>query len=397
MNFCQIVILISLAYGATAYDHRYSYYSKPLQFVKPKAFEVERKLTTEENPCTEEVLRAPEVQAFRDPLDSRTYIVCTDVFEFERMPCSTGTFFDPKIQHCVPKDYVPPVCPVGLCKNNADCIIDEVKNEYQCMCRTGFTGFFCETDIDECALEGNKACAGGKCIDQLNGYYCDFGNKLGVSQSETIPIPCTLLDLSLDKQFFEVPSAGGNVFLQCTGVSQFVVSRCADMLFWNQEIKTCSIERPKTKTGVCLSYPCKNDGECNDLGEGKFQCLCRPGFTGQLCEHVIDFCASSPCKNDGKCVSHPAGYNCICKNKIVDDSCLSGIENPCKKTSEYLAHRLSTNKFFLCGIDGLAFLKSCASGLVWDDLVKTCVSLELLKKKPKKAVKSIFDTPVVKA
>ena len=169
-----------------------------------------------------------------------------------------------------------------------------------------------------------KILKGGKCIDQLNGYYCDFGNKLGVSQSETIPIPCTLLDLSLDKQFFEVPSAGGNVFLQCTGVSQFVVSRCADMLFWNQEIKTCSIERPKTKTGVCLSYPCKNDGECNDLGEGKFQCLCRPGFTGQLCEQVIDFCASSPCKNDGKCVSHPAGYNCICKNKIVDDSCLSG-------------------------------------------------------------------------
>ena len=156
-----------------------------------------------------------------------------------------------------------------------------------------------------------------------------FGDKIGVSQLETIPAPCTLLDLSLDKQFFEVPSAGGNVFLQCTGVSQFVVSRCADMLFWNQEIKTCSIERPKTKTGICLNYPCKNDGECNDLGEGKFQCLCKPGFTGQLCEQVIDFCAASPCKNEGKCVSHPAGYNCICKNKVVDDSCLSGKRIDC--------------------------------------------------------------------
>merc|ERR1712071_547001 len=54
----------------------------------------ERVLTTEENPCTAEVLRSTEIQAFKDPLSASSYIVCTDIDVFVRMPCATGTVFN---------------------------------------------------------------------------------------------------------------------------------------------------------------------------------------------------------------------------------------------------------------------------------------------------------------
>ncbi len=271
------------------------------------------------------MLRAPEIQAFQDPLDRRSYIVCTEIDVFVRMPCATGTFFDAGIRHCVPDGWVAPVCPVGLCKNNADCIIDELKNEYKCLCRVGFTGIFCETNIDECALEGNAYCRSqnGQCVDQINAYYCDFGDKIGLTYEKAIPKPCTLAHLSEGKQFFELESPLNNVFLQCFGENRWVVSKCAEMLFWNQELRTCTIEQPIKKTGVCNTYPCKNDGICEDTGNFQFTCSCRPGFTGALCEEVIDFCLPQPC-GSGRCVSHPGGYNCVCQDKVVDQSCDNG-------------------------------------------------------------------------
>ena len=35
---------------------------------------------------------------------------------------------------------------------------------------------------------------------------------------------------------------------------------------------------------ACSSKPCKNEGECIDVGFGKFRCKCAKGFTGPTCE-----------------------------------------------------------------------------------------------------------------
>jgi hypothetical protein len=350
-----------------------------------------------ENPCTEEVLRSPEIQAFRDPLNRSSYVVCTEIDIFVRMPCATGTFFDETIRHCVPVGWTPPTCPVGLCQNQADCIIDEMKNEYKCLCRVGYTGLFCETNIDECAIEGNQVCgmAGGRCVDQLNAYYCDFGRTIGLTKQTSIPRPCTLLDLSMDRQFFEVPSPLGNVFLQCIGEELFTVSKCADMLFWNQELRTCTIEQPALKTGMCVDLPCKNDGECLDLGNSEFQCSCKPGFTGVLCEEYIDMCLDYPC-GSGRCVGYNGGYNCVCENKIVDKMCGPVLENPCVVGTEglFFSYTLNSSRFLSCGLDRFAFVKDCALGTVWDLSLKTCVAVvtEVIEVvTPKPPMMSLFD------
>ncbi len=111
------------------------------------------------NPCSAEVLRMNDIMLFRDPSDRTSYLICTDINVFHSMPCPEGTVFREEIHHCVPEGYEAPKCPDSFCKNDADCLIDEL-NQPKCICKVGFTGPFCEVNIDECALGGNQACAG---------------------------------------------------------------------------------------------------------------------------------------------------------------------------------------------------------------------------------------------
>ncbi|KAH3889317.1 hypothetical protein DPMN_013370 [Dreissena polymorpha] len=46
------------------------------------------------------------------------------------------------------KDYINE-CASSPCKNGATC--NDNVSKFNCSCEAGFTGHFCETDIDECA------------------------------------------------------------------------------------------------------------------------------------------------------------------------------------------------------------------------------------------------------
>ncbi len=162
-------------------------------------------------------------------------------------------------------------------------------------------------------------------MDQINGYYCLFASGLiGLRRESAISNPCTLENFAKETYFFEIPSVNGDVWLQCVSESHFVMSKCAEHLFWNSELETCTMEKPMPKSGVCVNHLCKNGGECQDLGSNNFHCLCRSGFTGQHCETVMDMCDSNPCSSNGRCLSWVGGFTCVCANKIVDDTCTSG-------------------------------------------------------------------------
>ena len=165
---------------------------------------------------------------------------------------------------------------------------------------------------------------GGRCVDQINGYYCIWGNKIGLSYEKRMENPCTIESLIEGDQFYEVVSPHGNTYLECTGLETFVLRKCAGMLYWHQEENICSIEYAPPKSDVCKSYPCQNHGVCHDLGGYNFKCKCKSGYTGSLCETMIDFCLSNPCLNGGRCVPHINGYNCLCQNNVIDKSCSAG-------------------------------------------------------------------------
>ena len=91
--------------------------------------------------------------------------------------------------------------------------------------------------------------SGGKCIDQLNGYYCLWEDEIGLSFETKIKNPCTLENLVQGEQFYELVSPHANTYLECTDFERFVLRKCASIMFWHQDLKICSIE--PLKTNVC--------------------------------------------------------------------------------------------------------------------------------------------------
>ncbi len=52
------------------------------------------------------------------------------------------------------------------------------------------------------------------------------------------------------------------------------------------------------------------NGACTIVSNG-FICTCPFGYTGSLCEKVIDNCQSNPCNNNGTCRNFIGGYVCF--------------------------------------------------------------------------------------
>ncbi|KAM9744685.1 protein crumbs homolog 2b isoform 2-T2 [Menidia menidia] len=70
---------------------------------------------------------------------------------------------------------------------------------------------------------------------------------------------------------------------------------------------------------VCDSQPCLNQGECQDQFN-EFNCSCRPGWEGKLCEEEINECLSGPCVH-GACKDLLADYECDCEPGYKGKNC----------------------------------------------------------------------------
>ncbi|RXM35098.1 Fibropellin-1 [Acipenser ruthenus] len=128
---------------------------------------------------------------------------------------------------------------------------------HRCICPDGFTGSFCETDIDYCI--GNLCSEHGTCLDQLYNYTCH----------------CML----------------------------------------GHEEHVC-----ETDTNECTSLPCENGATCVDL-IGDFSCQCAIGFEGNNCEIEVDECLSDPCQNGATCSDELDAFGCLCPDGIEGVEC----------------------------------------------------------------------------
>uniref|UniRef100_A0A6A7FUH2 Cubilin n=1 Tax=Hirondellea gigas TaxID=1518452 RepID=A0A6A7FUH2_9CRUS len=75
----------------------------------------------------------------------------------------------------------------------------------------------------------------------------------------------------------------------------------------------------------CNSMPCGHGGTCID-GVGLFQCLCRPGWSGQTCADDVDECVEYAgtelgCQNGGTCLNTEGSYRCSCPSGFYGRHC----------------------------------------------------------------------------
>lgn len=164
-----------------------------------------------------------------------------------------------------------PLCEKNPCHNNGTCRVGPDNKTYECDCNKGYSGRNCEIDVDDC--ESAPCMNMGKCIDQIDGFWCDCNN---------------------------------------TG---YTGSTCEDNI------------------DECAYNPCLNNGACFD-GYGSYLCQCVAGYGGSNCEIAIDECQSNPCHNGGTCIDMMSAYECKCLPGFSGKSCEKSSCPPCPADSE---------------------------------------------------------------
>ncbi|XP_039266376.2 uncharacterized protein LOC120341882 [Styela clava] len=199
-------------------------------------------------------------------------------------------------------------CRKGTCKYGSKCLKDS-DDEFYCSCTAGYTGLFCETEIDECE---NVDCNRGVCVDLINDYQCKcnpgfHGTHCQLNKNECLSRPC---------------KHGGDCV---DGINNYTC--ICDNTGWTG--RNC-----EEAVNECHSNPCMNKGFCRDR-IGYYECECQPGFEGKLCETNIDDCASSPCitEKSEDCIDKIAGFECICVNGYEGSTCHMDVDecldDPC--------------------------------------------------------------------
>ncbi|KAK7489121.1 hypothetical protein BaRGS_00019635, partial [Batillaria attramentaria] len=189
------------------------------------------------------------------------------------------------------------MCP-GMCNMTGTNTTVPVTNDCKCMCKAGFTGQYCEDDIDECL---SLPCMhGGTCTnsDTPNEYTCACKDGWTGKNCEELPDFCstdtcdnTGTCLSLQDDFF----------CQCESGTYG---------------RTC-----QTTTDLCsVLSPCAATGTCQ-AGGGTAECVCSTSYAGDSCHLIEDGCSVSPCSNGGSCVTNTVGFSCDCDEPYSGETC----------------------------------------------------------------------------
>ncbi|XP_038067159.1 sushi, von Willebrand factor type A, EGF and pentraxin domain-containing protein 1-like [Patiria miniata] len=217
------------------------------------------------------------------------------------------------------------------CANGATC--QRVSAGYVCICRPGYTGITCDTEIDDC--ESTPCENGGSCRDGLNDFSCVCpegyqGKTCSVDINECQHSSCqhngTCLDGLASYHCVCPRGYAGDLceheVNECLSDPCYHGARCVDGL----ASFSCDC-RPgyhgtfcEMETNECESRPCMNGATCHDL-VANYRCECKSGFNGVHCETDIDECVSSPCQFNGTCQDDVNGYQCNCQHGYTGDMC----------------------------------------------------------------------------
>lgn len=254
-----------------------------------------------------------------------------------------------------------PVINVCACHNQGACVEQasddsSANNNTQkfqflsCQCLNGYTGSFCEVDLDACEENSQPCFPGVSCIDlpppaNESGYTCGpcpngyFGNGA----------ECSDID--------ECATNNGGCNQNCVNTPGSSVCTCNSGYSLNFDKKTCEDVDECQPISDCMqicentigSYNCKcnadfkvdpsNSKDCipanpchrNQLGcqhicyqsNGQEKCSCHAGYSlnqdGKTCSD-IDECASRPSPCDQGCSNSVGNYTCSCVSGFRLDS-----------------------------------------------------------------------------
>ncbi|XP_073817054.1 cell polarity complex component crumbs isoform X3 [Musca autumnalis] len=161
-----------------------------------------------------------------------------------------------------------PFCEVKPCEHGGLCIIADSKTP-MCQCSLGYTGTFCETDINEC--DSNPCQNDGVCTDLVGGYSCNCTDT-GFEGDNC--------EIDIDECAMSVEYCGG--LGRCINQPGTFKCICQDSFCGAY----CNFTDPCKQSDVPL---CMNGGICEEAcgDEADYNCNCTDGYTGKNCTILI--------------------------------------------------------------------------------------------------------------
>ncbi|KAL8625727.1 hypothetical protein ACOMHN_044002 [Nucella lapillus] len=267
-----------------------------------------------------------------------------------------------------------------ICEHGSTCV-PYGNQQYYCCCSRGYSGFNCETDIDECAtnpclnggicsqgLPGNYQC---KCNDRYKGHDCEISKTCQDNPCQNQGRCNTLMAGTVETFYCScAPGYTGDlcevmVTTPSTTTTTTTTTPSTTTTTTTTSTTTAAVNCPQNYYGedcsmycypvddctghydcdyrnglkVCLSgwqgeycnittspdpsCQCQNGGQCF-----KDTCCCAPGFTGYLCSTRVSLCDQNTCLNLGTCIEHTTGFQCVCLKGFTGERCEKGVVSP---------------------------------------------------------------------
>uniref|UniRef100_A0A8C1V3N2 Neurogenic locus notch homolog protein 1 n=1 Tax=Cyprinus carpio TaxID=7962 RepID=A0A8C1V3N2_CYPCA len=180
------------------------------------------------------------------------------------------------------------------CFNGGTCV-DGI-NSFSCLCLPGFTGNYCQHDVNEC---DSRPCQnGGTCQDGYGTYKCTCPHGYTGLNCQSLVRWC---DSSPCKNGGSCWQQGASFTCQCA--SGWTGIYC--------DVPSVSCEVAAKQQGVSVAVLCRNAGQCVDVGNTHL-CRCQAGYKGSYCQEQVDECMPNPCQNGATCTDYLGGYSCEC-------------------------------------------------------------------------------------
>jgi hypothetical protein len=227
--------------------------------------------------------------------------------------------------------------------NNGTCVNGE--NTFSCACDEGYTGEFCETDVDDCV--GIVCLNGALCQDSVGDYECqclpNYFGKLCESLSDAC---ASNVCVNGAKCVPDTRSPTGPS--RPTGPSEPLGYVCDCRKGYVGPF--CGID-----VDECAIDPCLNGATCNNL-VGNFSCSCVVGWEGKQCEiNPNDCLMNEPCKNGASCKDRVGGFECACSLGWSGADCTMDVD-------ECLSYPCENGGTCAQGRDSGSFECTCVAG-----------------------------------
>lgn len=181
---------------------------------------------------------------------------------------------------CV-SEFYGPLCSIH-CPGGLDCD----------SCVPGFTGEFCQFEINDCV---GVECGNGECVDEIGSYMCVCNP--GYSGES-----CGEIDY-------------------CHNISQCEFGQCINLIDRFMCIcdggyggELCN------EIDHCFNNNCTSMHVCVNL-EDSYICQCESGFTGESCDVAVNGCSEIACPDGQECVDGLSSFMCVCAEGFAGLNC----------------------------------------------------------------------------